>query len=337
MPASWAVASTWRQVHAATSAQRPGDRVYGFMIRDVRALRDAFLCAGPGLAASQGKQARVVFGPRFVGDKAAIREDVELILASYTARFGAVGPITALVRSPRAASASRELLWGTGRQGGFVLELPPKAGADAKTRTLIAHEAFHLWNGHELTPSPAEEPKTRWFKEGVTHYMALRALRQLKRLSERDLLAELAQITTRYEAIVARQRAGEALSADEAAALPYDRGVLLALLLDAALREASLGKVSVEDWLRYLLAEARQHPGGVYYSEGALHDALLKVSARHPQVDRLWSRHVISRRPLPTRQFFQGLGLHWLEPTASRGGRLVPLDGAAHAFRAMFQ
>src|SRR5690606_6837933 len=149
----------------------PTLRVHGFVADDVRGLRDAFVAAGGALAthhslgmaaalghdAPEGGPLTIAFAPPVREGRDALSARIAHIVSGFEARFGPQPSVTAYVRH---ADAMR----GMGRRAGFVLELPERARIDDEALVLIAHEAFHMWNGHELVPDPEHERRTRWFK-----------------------------------------------------------------------------------------------------------------------------------------------------------------------------
>lgn len=66
---------------------------------------------------------------------------------------------------------------GFARPNGIILQLGIKAASESDTRRiLMAHELFHLYNGEGLRFDTSKQEETAWFREGMTQYMALRAL-----------------------------------------------------------------------------------------------------------------------------------------------------------------
>ena len=122
----------------------------------------------------------------------------------------------------------------------------------SETSLLIAHEALHIWNGHRLIPNDSAEESTRWFKEGVTHYLALKSLGA----DESFVLEELARSASNYERNpLSRGASGQAV--DEAR-FPYDFGVLVALTFDALLTDGAQD-AGLECWLKPLVDEHHRY------------------------------------------------------------------------------
>ena len=108
----------------------------------------------------------------------------------------------------------------------------------------LAHESFHAWDPFKMgSLSTTEYEKTKWFKEGFTEYYAQklthaggeRSAEQVVASTNRDLLAFPS-------------------STNE-----YVRGRIIALWLDATIREHSKGQHSLDD-VMFQLVRDRQEP-----------------------------------------------------------------------------
>jgi predicted metalloprotease with PDZ domain len=363
-PSDWKMLSTWTRLKSTPSTTVKGATVHGFVAETPAALRDAFLAAGarikierrsgetgPREASQQGDSAITVgFDPALEVDRAHFSRRVAQILGAYRDGFGDLGAVTAYVRRAPGAEQERR---GVGRRGGFVVEIPagdsqasaqkdsthgnpPQKNLSDPILLLLAHEAFHLWNGHYLTPSPAAEPETRWFKEGVTHYMAVKTLAELGLFSRDDVLRELSKSAAYYMRNPAARRATEdRATPTDRARLPYDRGVLLALAIDTFLAEHSDGRIGVHDWIARLLqtmASRRQD-----YDLGHLRAAFIEVArsidAPAPQ---FWSARVAGPAHLNPAQIFRRAGLHWLHSPQQNRSRLLPLKMPQSPFPRLF-
>ena len=84
---------------------------------------------------------------------------------------------------------------GFARPNGVVLQWGHKAALKtAERRWLIAHELFHLFNGEQLHFVRADYDKMSWFVEGTTQYLALKAIRNLALIHEKQYLEILSDI-----------------------------------------------------------------------------------------------------------------------------------------------
>lgn len=329
VPADFDVVSTWPKHGAAVSQHDATRRVHQFMAADVAELRDTFVAVGPTLrtvrTGSDQTLVEVAFSPAFEGDTAEFAELVSSVTERFRARFGNAGPVHVFVRTGRLEPGE---FGGVGRRGGFILDVPPDTAVSDDTRVLVAHEALHVWNGHLVIPESQVEASTRWFKEGVTHYIALKSLPQL---SEQFVLAELAEVAANYaHNPVARGGDGRAV---DRARLPYDLGVLVALAFDAALIRNSDGERDISCWLGELVKRSDQR-----YDEQMLLESLQECAGPRGSraVAQLWRQWVRVREPIDLRTLFADVGLHWLPQTSQRPSKLVPLDGAAPLYRRLF-
>ena len=329
-PRDWDVVSTWNLATSKDPGTPDKPIMRGYLIEDVHTLRDAFLAAGPKIASERvDPKLRISYDPDFRGDRAGIERVIGEILEVYRKDYGSPGHVEVLVRTP--PSKHRRLLWGTGRRGGFVLELSRDAIADRATNMLIAHEAFHLWNGHALVPSSEQDAETRWFKEGVTQYVALSTLHAIGRLEEREILDEVARASARYKRQV---EAGFPPPTHAHTHYPYDRGLLLAMGLDAAIREDTGWAKGLRGWLVALLEHARHNPDWAY-NTAELGSALAAVAGEHGEAMKLWKKACARHTPLTLPRHFEKLGLHWLDSDGTRPTKLVPLAGERRGWRAM--
>ncbi|MFB6374294.1 MAG: hypothetical protein ABEN55_14535, partial [Bradymonadaceae bacterium] len=323
-PKDWKLLATWPPRKREASAADDSRQVSGFVAPDVRSLRDAFLVTGPEIAAVErrGDGAPVTVADRY----AAL---VDRTVRHYRRQFGSVGPVLAYFRT--GAGDDSDGVRGTAKRGGFVVRPPPReAGDEPETALLVAHEAFHLWNGHELVPAPDHEEQTRWFKEGATQYVAIKALYQTGLFDLADVRREIGRSAFYYRRNPAKR--GRRASSLDAHRLPYDRGLLLALAFDAALLKCSSGRVSIDDWLNALLDEDAR-----YYDQETLRTTFQRVTdGGCPSGGRIWQRHVQSDGTLDPAKILGSVGLHFLEARTLEGTKVLPVEGHDQLFRRLF-
>lgn len=279
-------------------------------------------------------------------DRNALSQKTTQILGTYRRRFGDLGPVSAYIRHVATLGGQEHL--GVGRHGGFVIEIRQSTRADTKPAgraldpqilLLLAHEAFHMWNGHTLTPAPETEPKTRWFKEGFTHYMALKTLAELGLFEREDVLAELDKSGSHYlRNPAARSDSRRRTTAVDRARIPYDRGVLLALSIDTFLSDHSNGHLGVHDWFRALMSNlAERHQP---YRAGHLRAAFIGVAEQSgmdaTEAARFWQAQVDTSTPLDPKAIFKRAGLHWLNAAQQKRRRLLRLKLPNSPFERLF-
>ena len=331
-PNDWRLLATWPPREETASSTDTTRQVHGFVAPDVRSLRDAFLAAGPDIAVFEGSgestDVTVAFDPGFDGDPRRYTALVERTVDYYRRRFGSVGPVLAYFRT--GGDDARGGIRGTAKRGGFVVRTTPDGSGDDETALLVAHEAFHLWNGHELIPAPDEEEETRWFKEGATHYVAIKSLYRAGLFDLEDVRRELARSAFFYRRNPAAR--GRRASALDLHRLPYDRGLLLALAFDAALLKCSSGRTSIDDWLQALLEEGHR-----YYDRETLRLTLESVTGGGcPPGGRIWQRHVEGNATLNPAEILGGVGLHLIEARTLEETKVLPVEGRDRPFRTLF-
>lgn len=315
-PADWQAISTWPESEDKIAASNPNQRVRTFVATDGQGLRDAFLASGATLETLQiSPTIGMGFGPDLLGNHKELADSIRRAVKSYRGIYGDLGHVEVLVRT--SAEADKGSIGGLGRRGGFVLELPKTPATDSATELLIWHEALHLWNGHRVVPRPDEENRTRWFKEGITHYLALVNACRSRAIDERFVFEELARIADAYERNPARQE-GQGNDSD-LARLPYDLGVLLGLAFDVA-APSQQGNVSL--WLERLLETSKV---GDFYNERDLMDALNAVT-KSPAIRGIWAQNVAQRHVVNSRQVLESAGLHFLRGSDATP-RVVAIDG----------
>src|SRR5690349_6611005 len=143
--------------------------------------------------------------------------------------------------------------------------------------SLVAHEFFHLWNVKRLRPdalgpfdyTKENYTKVLWVAEGITDYYADVALRRANLVTEQEFLSATAKSFQNLQNTPGRfEQTVEESSYDSwikfyrqdensinSQVSYYDKGAILGLLLDLEIRKRSNGTKSLDDVMRYLLAE----------------------------------------------------------------------------------
>lgn len=108
---------------------------------------------------------------------------------------------------------------------------------------LLAHESFHAWNPLKMGPySMKEYAKFNWFREGFTEYYAQKLTFEGGDQTTSSLVASL----------------NRDLLAFPSSTSEYVRGRIIALWLDAAIRQQSNGKHSLDDVMHRLVHDRQQ-------------------------------------------------------------------------------
>lgn len=226
---------------------------------------------------------------------------------------------------------------GTGLTHSFALFLTPKTEIATKENGtgilwLLSHELFHLWNGQRYDLLEPEQ-LGYWFSEGFTNFYARRLLFRSGLARIEPFVENLNDELMHYALSPVRDEPATRIAADfwrdhEVEKLPYIRGDVVAMMVDAEIRKASRGERSLDDLMKELLA-ARHEPRPKVSSETFLEAIARYTSAAF--ADRI-RKIVVLGSPAE-------IGLKVLEPCLH--GRLEPIgaydagfnEGAARARR----
>ncbi|WP_165356250.1 hypothetical protein [Sphingosinicella sp. BN140058] len=164
--------------------------------------------------------------------------------------------------APIGAPQSGLSVRGTGRTDAF--SIAATSGFELKQATrFLAHEYMHGWMPNALGGLPEDKEATDyWFSEGFTDYLASKVLLRSGLWSADDYVADKNETLLRYGTSPARKAtAAEIVDRfweDPAVQqVSYDRGHLLATILDAQIAVASAGSQSLDTLLRAQRETAR--------------------------------------------------------------------------------
>ena len=157
----------------------------------------------------------------------------------------------------------------------------------------VFHETLHLWFGGAMVAD-------RWWTEGVTDYFAARLLAEWS--DHPDAVAALCRQSLRdyqriryHTSMTMREEQRNDVLGDNTTLLAYRKGMLAALLLDAAIRRGSAGQASLADVARRMLAAAGRSPAR---RVSAAEIRNIAVAAGGAGVARVWRRVVDGTAPL---------------------------------------
>ncbi len=199
---------------------------------------------------------------------------------------------------------------------------------------VTAHEFFHLWNVKRIRPQTLEpvdytkENYTRalWFSEGVTS--TAEGMIQLRAglLDEKQYLDRVGGEITELERRPAHlSQSAEESSLDawlegnayyrrpERSISYYNKGELLGIMLDLAVRNASHGQASLRELLQWMNANyAKQNR--FFDDSNGVREAAEAVS--HSDLGWFFTRYVAGTEEIPWDDFLRSVGLH-IEQSAS--------------------
>jgi predicted metalloprotease with PDZ domain len=150
---------------------------------------------------------------------------------------------------------------GSGFTDAFMLFLSHEDTLDASRVRLLAHEMFHHWNPMSMGPAGADEV-VQWFSEGFTVYYEAAIPLRAALISYADYLEYLNRRLREYQTSPLRKVTNAdwqkiSHSSGPGYELSYTRGAVMALWADAAIRERSGGKSSLDNVMLDLVNEAQ--------------------------------------------------------------------------------
>jgi predicted metalloprotease with PDZ domain len=166
---------------------------------------------------------------------------------------------------------------GTGRTDAFSIASTSSFALKDATR-FLGHEYMHSWVPNELGNMPEDEAEDYWFSEGFNDYLASKVLLRAGIWTLEQWTADKNDTLLRYGTSPAKTIAAADVSArfwsDQAVQqVSYDRGHLLAALLDAEIAARTLDKQALEDVLR---AQRKAAKGSSELARDLFRTALLK-------------------------------------------------------------
>jgi predicted metalloprotease with PDZ domain len=145
---------------------------------------------------------------------------------------------------------------GTGLLDSFALFATSNAQVPL-LRGLLAHEYFHNWNPVRLGKMPDPEQSMYWLSEGFTEFYTYELLHRSRIISDEELIEEFNRRIKEYYTLPTRTEPNSRIVSDfwndrEIGRLPYLRGMIFAMNLNAAIKKATGGRNSLDDLIRDL-------------------------------------------------------------------------------------
>jgi predicted metalloprotease with PDZ domain len=194
--------------------------------------------------------------------------------------------------------------------------------------SMAAHEFFHLWNVKRIRPQALAPPdytkenytRALWFSEGVTSTVEQYALLQSHMIDEKGFLRNLSdEITALQNRPAHLTQSAEESSLDawlekypqyrqpSRSISYYNKGFLLGILLDLALRRGSNDAASLQDLFQYLNQTYARKERSFDDSEG-IRKAAEAVSGE--DLTSFFTKYVAGTDELPYDDFLAWVGLH---------------------------
>src|SRR5271170_1662139 len=193
--------------------------------------------------------------------------------------------------------------------------------------SVTAHEFFHLWNVKRIRPQTLEpvdytrENYTRalWFSEGCTSTAAdiieLRAGLLDERHFERQLASGIAELERRpahltqsaeESSLDAWQEGDAYYRRPERSISYYNKGELLGVALDLAVRDASHGQASLREVMQWM-NQNYARKGRFFADSDGVREAAEAVG--HIDLASFFAKYVQGTEEIPWDDFFRGVGL----------------------------
>ena len=283
-----------------------------------------------------GAAVRVATVGRYSFDAKTFTDQVFEVLAAERAFWGEPAKPFLVAMSPIAAVPHKYSLSGAGRGDGFALWVDDTNAKLADLRWLLAHEYFHTWNPGLLGGTGAEEVEASeyWFSEGFTDYYAQKLMWTSHQFSAGEFAAKWNEVLRAYAASPVRAApnsriAAEFWSSQAVQKLPYQRGAMLAALLD---RQARARGSSLDAVMREMLRRAAR-PGPKPHADELLPVVYREVTGL--DAGALIARHMIAGEPidLPADAFGPCFRVETGEAPTKTGvitrQQLAPVEGQA--------
>jgi predicted metalloprotease with PDZ domain len=202
---------------------------------------------------------------------------------------------------------------------------------------VTAHEFFHLWNVKRIRPQslePVDYTKENdtialWFSEGVTSTVEDYALLRAGLIDEPRYLKRLGEAITELERRPAhlRQSAEESsldawlekypvYQSPERSISYYNKGRLLGVMLDLAVRNASQGKASLRELFQWMNQNYAKQ-GRFFPDSAGVREAAEAVS--HSQMSWFFEKYVAGTEEIPWNHFLGTVGLHLVKQQTTAG------------------
>ncbi|QQS43082.1 MAG: hypothetical protein IPM63_09185 [Acidobacteriota bacterium] len=175
------------------------------------------------------------------------------------------------------------------------------------SRFIFAHEFFHLWNGKSFYPASTDE---EWFKEGVSNYYTMKALRKAGVLSEEAMFGVMNGLffqRYRSDEAYGKKAISEVSSGDDKHrhwGMIYGGGMFAGICRDVAIRKASGGEKSLDEVITGLFRDFGGSSEG--YSRSDLVSRIDKLSKGS---ERFLNEHVYGAGAIPVDACLRDAGL----------------------------
>ena len=202
----------------------------------------------------------------------------------------------------------------------FLPELADSTALRSLLMDAAPHEFLHMLaplnvHSREIGEFDFRNPKMSqhlWFYEGVTEYFSQLISAQSAQVSPDDFRRKIREKIVgagRYPAVSFTEMSSKILDSPYKEMYPnvYEKGALIALLLDIRIRELSQGRQTLRD----VVLKLRDKYGPTRSFEDARFIPEI-VALTHPDVQQFFDQYVVGSQPLPYTEYFSKIGWHYL-------------------------
>lgn len=212
-----------------------------------------------------GGTVRIALRGAWSFDDAAFGDGLARIIDAQRRFWGGIDGPYFVSLIPTVGGEGVTSLGGTGRSDAFALFATPNTELES-FRFLIAHEHTHAWVPREIGRMAGEnqgEALDYWISEGFTDFYTYRTLALSGVWSLEDYARNLNEVLGAYDRSPVRAEPNSRILADfwedpAVKKLPYQRGMLLAFLWDARVRQATGGVRDLDDVMRLMQQRRRE-------------------------------------------------------------------------------
>lgn len=298
MPAGWKASTPWKKIQENS-----------FMVENGRQLVNNCFMLGrhnESVISESGMEMRLAISQGLSYGKPLVEKTMRSILPAYRQLFGGIPAPVYLV-----AMSKERMTDGSAFRRSFSQIF--KDSIDEKGMItwgyIMAHEIFHLWNGHAIIPAGQEE----WFKEGFTDYMVNVMLRREGMLSDEFVYRKLEHMIRRYwldrwwqKDTLSIRETGE--HKEQLRYGVYGGGAVVAIALEGEMRKATGNKKGIYDLMQAMFL--RFGKTGRHYSIEDISQLVKELTGK--DMRNFFDRFVSGRELIDPAPYLNMMGLDLL-------------------------
>lgn len=250
-----------------------------------------------------GMEMRIAISNKIAYSIPLVKKTMEKLIPAYREMFGGIPAPVYLV-----AMSEERMTDGSAFRRSFsqIFADSTDEKGMATWAYIMAHEIFHLWNGHAIIPAGQEE----WFKEGFTDYMTNVMMRRTGLIDNDILYRKLENMARRYWLDRFWQR--DTLSIRETGEHKeqfrfgvYGGGAVAGIALETEMRMATGNRKGVYDLMKAMFSEFGK-TGKSYKLEDIIR-VVNNLTGKNMQ--HFFDRYVTGREFLDLKPYLKHVGL----------------------------